>query len=39
MSVSHSAQYEPTRTDVWTMLEALPHRIEELLKRHDPNVA
>ena len=35
MSVSHSAQYEPTHRDVWTVLEALPHRIEELLARHD----
>ena len=35
MSVSHSAQYEPTRRDVWTMLEELPHRVEELLKRHE----
>ena len=35
MSVSHTAQYEPTRTDVWTVLEELPHRVEELLKRHE----
>ena len=34
MSVSHSAQYEPTRVDVWTVLEELPHRVEALLKRH-----
>ena len=35
MSVSHSAQYEPTHSDVWTVLEELPHRIEALLKRHE----
>ena len=35
MSVSHSAQCEPTRVDVWTMLEELPHRVEELLRRHE----
>ena len=34
MSVSHSAQYEPTHSDVWTVLEELPHRIKALLKRH-----
>ena len=35
MSVSHNAQCEPTRGDVWTMLEELPHRVAELLKRHE----
>ena len=35
MSVSHSARYEPTRSDVWTVLEELPHRIQELLERHE----
>ena len=35
MSVSHSAQYEPTRVDVWTVLKELPHRVGELLKHHE----
>ena len=35
MSVSHSAHYEPTHSDVWTVLEELPHRLEALLKRHE----
>ena len=35
MSVSHSAQYEPTRVDVWTVLKELPHRVRELLKHHE----
>ena len=35
MSVSHSTQYEPTRCDVWTVLDELPHRVEVLLKRHE----
>ena len=35
MSVSHSAQYEPTRVDVWTVLKELPHRVQELLKHHE----
>ena len=35
MPVSHSAQYEPTRVDVWTVLKELPHRVEELLKHHE----
>ena len=35
MSVSHSAQYEPTHNDVWSVLEELPHRIKALLKRHE----
>ena len=35
MSVSHNAQREPTRVDVRTVLEALPHRVEELPTRHD----
>ena len=35
MSVSHSAQYEPTHSDVWTVLEELPHRIKALLKHHE----
>ena len=35
MSVSHSAQCEPTRADVWSVLEELPHRVQELLKRHE----
>jgi hypothetical protein len=35
MSVSHSAQYEPIRVDVWTVLKELPHRVGELLKHHE----
>ena len=35
MSVSHNAQCEPTRADVWTLLEELPRRVEELLRRHE----
>ena len=35
MSVSHSAQYEPTRVDVWTVLKELPQRVQALLKRHE----
>ena len=35
MPVSHSAQYEPTRVDVWTVLKELPHRVQELLKHHE----
>ena len=35
MSVSHSAQYEPTRVDVWTVLKELPQRVEALLKHHE----
>ena len=35
MSVSHNTQHEPTRADVRTVLEALLHRVEELLTRHD----
>ena len=35
MSVSHSAQCEPTRVDVWTVLEELPHRVQDLLRRHE----
>ena len=35
MPVSHSAQYEPTRVDVWTVLKELPHRVGELLKHHE----
>ena len=35
MSVSHNVQCEPTRSDVWTVLQALPHRVEELLRRHE----
>ena len=37
MSVSHSAQCEPTRVDVWTVLEELPHRVQDLLRRHEPS--
>ena len=39
MSVSHSAQYEPTHSDVWTVLEELPHRIKALLERHESSRA
>ena len=35
MSVFHSTQCEPTCVDVWNVLEELPHRVEELLKRHE----
>ena len=30
-----SAQYEPTRVDVWTVLKELPQRVQALLKRHE----
>ena len=35
MPVSHNAQREPTRVDVWTVLKELPHRVEELLTLHE----
>ena len=38
MPVSHSAQYEPTHSDVWTVLEALPHRIKALLWSYPDSV-
>ena len=30
MSVSHVSQDEPTRVDVWTVLEELPQRVQAL---------
>ena len=36
MSVSHSAQYEPTRVDVWTVLKELPHRVGEPIEPAAP---
>ena len=35
MPVSHNARREPDRADVWTVLKALPHRVGELLMRHE----